>query len=352
MKRLFILSLLFVLVAASLTAQRKKSKNKEDIEPPTQVLELLPDPPEAITADSARLSFQLSPLSAKGLLSQQVRDALKALGRDTRRAQIVKLRAFVAGSGDLRRISSIVSEEFTDQKKPLPVITTVLVGGLPMVGAQVVIEATSVEQKPVNPNGLAFLRGTLEKDAATAVAELKRSADAAGVESGNLLRVTCFLSSLNNGAAARTAVAVSFGSALTTIVQTQRQSLEPFAACEGVGRLSAAPKVPAAVSENAALVNSPKLVFTGAKLVFRDQDSDVRLTFQRMNKDLEQFMASGKDVVWQGVYSLTHPRTARIAAIRAEFVDANRPPPGTALLFEGLPSNDATAAIEWIAVPR
>jgi len=350
--RAFVLILLCAMMAASLPAQRKKKPNKKDIEPPTQILEALPEPPDAISAETARLSFQLSPLSAKGLLSQQVRDALKALAHDNHGAQIVKLRAFVAGSGDLRRVSAIVSEEFTDQKKMLPVITTVQVGGLPMVGSQVLIEATSVDRRVTNPNGLAFLSGVVAKDPAAAVAELKQSADAARVEAPNMLRVTCFLSTLDHGDSTRSAVAAAFPSAATTVVQTQRQSIEPYSVCEGIGRLTEPPASAVSVSQRGALMNSAKIVFTSAQLVFKDEDSDVRLAFQRLNKDLEPMMVSGKDVTWQGVYSLTRPRAAQIATIKTEFIDAAHPPAGTSLLFEGLPSNDATAAIEWIAAGK
>src|ERR1700681_2084024 len=94
---------LALLPAVNLFAQperkQKKPRKNEDKEPVTQVLPLLPDPPPAVAAETARLVFHVSPLSAKGLLSQQLRDALKALDHDNRGAQIVKLRAFVAGTG-------------------------------------------------------------------------------------------------------------------------------------------------------------------------------------------------------------------------------------------------------------
>src|SRR5215471_11916775 len=99
-RRLVVLAL-SALLACGLWAQKRK--NKKDEEPPTQVLPPLPEPPEAVAAETGRLSFQVSPLSAKGLLSQQVRDALKAVLRDNHGVPIAKLRAFVAGSGDLRR---------------------------------------------------------------------------------------------------------------------------------------------------------------------------------------------------------------------------------------------------------
>ena len=80
---------LWSLLAASLLAQKPKKK-KPDEEPRPQALEVIPDPPEAVVAESGRLSFQVSPLSDKGLLSQQVHDALKALARLNHGVPIVK----------------------------------------------------------------------------------------------------------------------------------------------------------------------------------------------------------------------------------------------------------------------
>ena len=135
---------------------KKKKKSEEDV---TQVLQLPKDPPSAVVAETARLGFYVSPLSSRGLLSQQVRDALKAMQRNLGGANIVKLRAFVAGSGDMRRVQAIVSETFTERRLSLPALSVVQVGGLPLEGAQVVIEATSVGKKDVNPNGLVFISG-------------------------------------------------------------------------------------------------------------------------------------------------------------------------------------------------
>ena len=101
----------------------------------------------------------MSPLSTKGLLSQQVRDALKALHRTVGGSSIVKLRAFVAGSGDMRRVQAIVSETFTDRRLSLPALSVVQVGGLPLEGAQVVLESVSVAKKESNPHGLIYISG-------------------------------------------------------------------------------------------------------------------------------------------------------------------------------------------------
>src|SRR5438477_2698157 len=93
---------------------------KKEKEPETQTLPLPPEPPAAVIAETGKLSFHVSPLSGKGLLTQQVRDALKALDRASNGATLVKLRAFVAGTGDMRRVATIVSEDFAERKLAPP----------------------------------------------------------------------------------------------------------------------------------------------------------------------------------------------------------------------------------------
>ena len=348
MGRQLVILPLCVLLACGLWAQKRK--NKKDEEPPTQVLAPLPEPPEAVVVETGRLSFQVSPLSAKGLLSQQVRDALKALMHDNHGVPIAKLRAFVAGSGDLRRVQTIVSEELTDRKQALPAISTIQVGALPMVGAQVVLESVSLEKKVVNPSGLVFFSASDARDGAAAVAQLQKAVSTASVKPANVLRVTCFLSSLDDGPAVRMALATNFPSAAADLVQMQRLGLQSQIACEAIGRLDSQPSAPqtAAASQFAVAV-APKLVFTETQLIFRDQDSDIRLAFQRLGKAMEPLGATYKDVIWSGVYPLTRPLALKIEALRFDFFDRARPPAGTMLLFEGLPSIDATAAIELVA---
>ena len=41
---------------------------------------------------------------------------------------MLKIRAFVAGSGDVRRVRDLVSEEFTERKPPLPALTLLRAG--------------------------------------------------------------------------------------------------------------------------------------------------------------------------------------------------------------------------------
>jgi len=336
-----------------------KKKKKEDEEPITQTLPLLKDPPAAAVGETERLVFHVSPLSNKGLLSPQIRDALKILFQENHGAPIIKLRAFVAGSGDLRRVQTLVSEVFTEHKMNLPALSTIQVGALPLEGAQLVMESVAVEKKSVNPNGLAFFSGQQSKDFRQSVAQLKTAVGA--VKISEVLRVTCFLSSLDEIGAVRTAIAGAFPGTAANFVQLQRLAVEPLTECEAVGRLDRAPNAavefvnPPGMTQNpnysqVVLVNAPKVVYSGTQMAFGGQEGDVRLAFERLGKALEGFEVNYKKVFWSSVYPLTRPVADTFRGVRFNFVDKSRPPASTLLLFEGLPSLDASVAFEVVAV--
>jgi enamine deaminase RidA (YjgF/YER057c/UK114 family) len=317
--------------ALAQSAEGRKKKNEEK-EPVTQTLPLLKDPPAAVAAESGKLVFHVSPLSNKGLLSPQTREALSALMKLNRGAQIVKLRAFVAGTGDMRRVQAIVSEFFTDKRQPLPVLTTIQAGALPMEGAQTVIESISVDKdkKVSHPHGLAFFSAQPGDSAAEAIARLAKTAG------GAMLRVTCFLGSMDRIQEARDAAARAFPSAAVDFVQPLRAGSNPAAMCEGVGE--------------SAIAGAPsKLVFTGAQMAFRDQDADLRLAFQRLEKALEPFGASLQDAVSWTLYGLSMEIAERTRSIATGYLPA---PPGMTLIVEGLPSLDANVEIEVVAASR
>ena len=196
----------------ALTASPWAQKQKEEKEEETQTLQLPKELPAALSAETRRLVFKVSPLSAKGLLSQQVKDGLRAIQR-TAGGATVRLRAFVARSGDARRVRDMVSESYTARRLPLPVLTVVLVGGLPLDGAQVVFESTAVAKKEVSPHGLAFISGQVATSddptapvqplAAEALKRLRNAVATAGATPKDVLRVTCFLSSLEDLPAVR-----------------------------------------------------------------------------------------------------------------------------------------------------
>ncbi len=355
-------------VSLAVAAGKKKKKDEEEA---TQTLEVPKEPPQAVVADVSRLVFHVSALSAKGLLSQQVRDALKDLQRQTRGASIVKLRAFVAGSGDLRRVQTIVSDTFTDRHQPLPALSVVQVGGLPLVGAQVVLESTSVAKRPVNPQGLAFISGQQErtKDSAAAAAPLversltgvESAVRAVGSGAGDVTRVTCFVGTLADVNTVRASLARRFPSAVWNVVAVQRAMLGGIAECEAVARLGTAPQAPLQMLNPEGLTRSPhysqvalvgpvRVAISGTQMAFGYQDRDLRLAFQRLSKAVESVGGKLSDAAFSSYYPLSDRMTEQIRAVRGEFYDKARPPASTMLSFEGLPSLDASFAVDVIAV--
>jgi enamine deaminase RidA (YjgF/YER057c/UK114 family) len=352
------------------SAQRKDKDEEEQI---TQSLELPQDPPMTVTAETPRLVFDVSPLSSRGLLSQQVRDGLKALMGRSKRARFVKLRALVAGSGDMRRVRDIVSEMFSNRRQPLPALSVVQVGGLPMEGAQVILESIAVARRDQNPNGVAWFSGQqalgenpldpVPPLAQKAVADLRTAVGGSGAAPADVLRVTCFLSSLARVDEVRPLVQKEFPSAIVNLVQVQRAPPRAVAECEAVARLAAKPSQPVAFvnpeglpkPENysqAVLVGAPRVVLSGAQMAFRFQESDARLAFERLSKSLEEGGASSKDVVFTSAYPLSYSIAELIRKVRFEFFDKSRPPASTMLPFQGLPSMDASFAIDVVAVPK
>ena len=356
MNRLFALLVAGALLWGAPHGKKKKKSEEEQ----TQVLELPPEPPSAVAADTTRLAFQVSPLSAKGLLSQQTRDALKALIRQHHHANIVKLRAFVAGTGDMRRVAMIVSEIFSDKKQPLPALSVIQAGALPLEGAQVVLESMALEKKPVNPNGLAFISGQAAGSVQESVKRLEEALGAASLESSDMLQVTCFVSALDESRAGFGAAQTAFPQAALNLVQMQREPALPPAECEGVARLRTPQSEPvrfigAADSPDGSqsvLVSAPKLVISGTQLAFHDQASDIRLAFERLSKAIDPLGATLGDVAMTHLYSLSRSTAERVRGVRLEYYNKVHPPATTMLMFEGLPSLDASFAVDVIAVPK
>ena len=265
------------------------------------------DSPTAVTGITSQLVFHVSPLSAKGLLSQQIEDAIKALDKANGAATFLKLRAFIAGTGDLRRVQTIVNGLFTERKLPLPAITTVQVGSLGLEGAQVVIESISEEKKPVNQTGLTFLPSV----------EFATGADAiASIPGSNLLRLTCFADSQAEADSAKAAAAKAFPKVPAVFVQSTRYTLGSRVSCEAVAQGGTAPA---------------RLTFAAAQVTFGEQDVDIAQAFTRVtpNPTLLNIYATSKAVV--------------------EKARSQAKSPASAVYIEGLPSQDATLAIESIS---
>jgi enamine deaminase RidA (YjgF/YER057c/UK114 family) len=360
MKRLALVVLVCALATAAFPAKKKKKEDE------TQTLQLPKELPAAVVGETRRLAFHVTPLSGKGLLSAQVRDAVKALPRITGNAQVIKIRAFVAGTGDMRRVRDIVSEVFTDKRQPLPALSLVHAGGLPLEGAQVVLEAISVGKKEVNPYGVALLSAEtatspgpldpIEPLTRKSLEGLGASVKAVGAAPDDVLRVTCFVSSLDQWAASRKLMEAGYPRASLNIVQTQRAPSQAVAACEAVARLTRDPGTPLQVEKaeggqsKAALLAAPRAVFTGTQVAFGFQESDAQLAFGRLKKAIEQAGGSSTQVAWTSYYALSGRIAAQVRKLRAGYFNPQKPPAGSLLLFEALPSMDAGFAMDAIAV--
>jgi enamine deaminase RidA (YjgF/YER057c/UK114 family) len=306
-RRTAILSVVFIAAAFA-----GKKKNPDDV---TQVLDLPKDPPMVAAGVTSRLVFHVSPLSAKGLLSQQTRDALKAILKASGGAQVIHVRAFVAGSGDLRRVPQIVSEVFTAKKMPLPSVSVVLAGGLQLEDAQVAIEAVSEAKdakKDLNPHGLTFIEAEPPDQL---ISRLMGSTP---------LQVTCYVNSFDGA----TALAARFPSAAVDIVQTQRLPARTDTRCEAVAHGG---------------MIAPRLAFTGTQVAFGADEKAAALAFQRLDRELAAAGAASSDIVETRVYAVSERGGNLARKVHST--------PGvlTIVPFEGVASLDGSFAIDYIA---
>jgi hypothetical protein len=262
-----------------------KKKKPED---ETQTLALPVDPPLVATGRTSRLIFNVAPLSNKGLLSQQTRDALKAILKANGGVPVIHVRAFVAGSGDMRRVPQIVSEVFGEKHMALPSVSVVQVGAVPLEGAQILIEAVSESKKDVNADGLTFGVGPSPEQA---------------LHGAMPLMVTCFSETL--GAIPG-----------VNVVQMQRASGRSANICEAIG--------------HGGDVRDPKLAFTGTQVAIGGSEK----ALQRIDREL-----AGAKIVAMNVYSLNR----RVDGVPKE---------ATVVPVEGVASSDGTLAVDAIAIPR
>ncbi|HZL56450.1 MAG TPA: hypothetical protein VFC21_05185 [Bryobacteraceae bacterium] len=323
-------TLIGIALAVNLLAGKKK--NPDDM---TQTLELPRDPPSVAVGDARRLVFSVSPLSGKGLLTQQTREALKTILKENGGVPVIHIRAFVAGSGDVRRVPQIVSEVFTEKKLPLPSVSVIRAGGLPVENAQVVLEAVSLAKREVNAGGLRFVAGeeSVGNDAAAPVRPLLMKAlDALASKAAGAspLEVTCFVSELSDAGALNSAIAGRFPGAAIDLVQTQRLPWQAFAECEAIAR--------------GASGGPARLAFTGTRVAFGAEEKDGALAFQRLDKDLAEAGAGPSDIVLTNVY----PLSATVAKLARKLRPASAERDG--VLFEGLASMDAGFAVDAVAV--
>jgi enamine deaminase RidA (YjgF/YER057c/UK114 family) len=354
-----------VALIATLAVLAWPAKKKKEEE--TQVLQLPKELPNAVAGTTRKLQFFVTPLSPRGLLSQQVRDALRSLERQASGATILQIRAFVAGSGDLRRVRDLVSEFFVEKKLPLPALSLVQAGALPLESAQVELAAVAEGKKELYPSGLAFVSAQLAVSpnpvdpvgplAAKSFAGLQRALRAADVEPADVLRVTCYLSSLENFEAIRQPMQAVFPRAAWDFVQTQRAPTRALAACEAVGGRRGTPaerlefrnppdSARVAGESTIALVGAPQLVLTGTQVSFGYEVTDARLAFERLQKVLAPLSPS--DIAFIHFYPVSPKMDGQVRTVRESFFGRHAPA-SSIIEMEGLSSPEAGFAVDAVA---
>jgi enamine deaminase RidA (YjgF/YER057c/UK114 family) len=328
-------------------AQKKKYE-----EPKSQVLPLPRELPMALAADTAGLDFHVSPLLKTGGLAAQIRQSLNDLLRDTHGETIIKLRAFVAGAGDARRVQAETTGIFSEHRVPLPVVSIIQVGALGFEPAKVVIEAVVATHRPENPGGLAFVAGQIGRTLPEALAKLQASASAAGVPVSEVLSTTCFTSRMESYEATRASIQGIFPKALINVVQALRDPLSDASMCQAVGRLPEAPAASAAAkvtwlsATRVTLVRSPQLIFTGMQLTFGNFLDDAHQAFLRLQRVASSI---------QPVQAPVQVNAFSLSASAGSAVSKTTSYPQstfTVQTVEGLPAIDASSGIEAILAPN
>ena len=336
------LRVLICVLAGALAVLPQRKKNEE---PKTQVLPLPPAPPMALAADTHALDFHISSMIKTGRLSTQIRQSLNDLIRDTHGETIIKLRAFVSGVGDARRVQDTVSELFTDRKLPLPVLSIIQVGELEDDASQVVIEAVVETKRTPNPHGLAFWSGQTGPSFAAALKKLESSVEAAGVPRENVLTCTCFSSHMVDPRGMRAEIERVFPKSEINVVEPLREPIDNSSTCQAIGQLITSPaQGPVVLLENsrAALVDTGRLVFTGIQLTFGSYLDDADVAYARLERAAKALDPIETPVV-VNAFSLDSS-TASALRKTMQFPRSTF----TVQPIEGLPALDASAGIEAV----
>ena len=95
-----------------------------------------------------------------------------------------------------------------------------------------------------------------------------------------------------------------------------------------------------------------RVLFTTSQLAFRSQEQDVRLAFDRLGGTLEEGGAGMRRVAMSRFYVLSGYLGDMIREFRFDYLDKSHPPADTVVELEGLPSLDASFAVDVVAVPE
>ena len=169
------------------------------------------------------------------------------------------------------------------------------------------------------------------------------------MEPGDVLRATCFVSSLEDQKDTSQLMAAGFPSAALNYVQMQREPVAPAADCEMIARrrVPLGPDISdAGPHDYLGIAPGAKLVITGTQLAFGSQEGDLKLAFDRLQKALTGSNASLDHVVMSHLYTTSTSLEERLRLVQSQYSMG----PSTMLPVEGLPSLDARFGVDVVAV--
>jgi enamine deaminase RidA (YjgF/YER057c/UK114 family) len=313
--------------------------------------------PRIVEAETRRLTFHVSPVPQSGDVAEQVRQGLRNFS-----ASVVKLRAFVVGAENVEPVRQAVEAEFKRRRQSMPLLSIIVIGALPHTNARVMFEAISSAKNTVNPGGLAFVSGqaaSVSQSVAEVAPLIEKSLTALGTahqaiqaNPADVLRATCFVTSLADVNNVRQMVSRAYPGAALSFVQLQRTPGRGLVECETVVRLRVSEKAPLRLLNPVGLTASPnyshialigaeRVVLSELSLAQGTQEADAVQAFRQLEQALSVGGASIKEVAMSQFYPVSQAASDLIRNMRFNFYDKARPPASTLLLFEGLPGGTA-----------
>lgn len=355
----------FLLAAFPAQAQKRVEEEKP------QVLELAPEAPDYVKAETSRLAYLTLPFEQRGLLSHQVEESMKNLRRLLRKRKLLRITAWVSGAGDTRRVSSSIRELLAKWRMPIPAITVVRAGALPDRAARVAFDIEVEEEGSVNPHGLMFLSGVRSvapEFRFDVSAEVNRSLDTlsqrlAGeaAKPEDVLMARCFVSFTQDMQPLQLAIRKRFPKAQIRLLQSVRSSPESYANCDLVARLSSPPSQPLEARvitpqesgppiTSLVKTNAHTVVLTSAQLGFRATDQDLALAFERLEATLKTAGSSLANAAQLTILAESAEVARRTELQGRQYLNRKHDPAILRVTVEGLPALDATLSLDAVAV--
>lgn len=365
--RPFLLALGIICVVISGLCQRPPKPEK------AQTLATVPEAPGAVRMETSRLEFLRVPDEQTGLLSKQVEESMKSIRKSLRKRRLVRVTAWVAGAGDVRRVSSSIRELLADWRIPLPAITVVRVGALPNAGSRVSFDVELEGERDSNPNGLIYLGAVrshseeftlaLDKLLAESLDRLQSRLQEQRVEASAVLSARCLVSLTDDVGKLDDALRARFPGASTRVMQSVRVAPDSYANCDVVARLPEKPTEalePRVVTETNGAppvtsyvkVNTPQMVLTAGQLCFRSTDDDLMLGFERLEDTLKDLGTSLKHTVQLSILAQSPELEQRTEAQGRPFLQPQYDPAILRQTVEALPALDSTVSLDAVVAVK